>query len=238
VNAALALLAGVFSTLSPCVLPLLPIVIATASSVHRWGSVALAAGLALSFTLVGLLITTMERALGIDGESLRLAGAAILVIVGVVLLVPRWQARLAGMATPFANWAGERGSHLSAGSGLTGQFGVGLLLGIVWSPCTGPTLGAASLVASQGSSLLGSGLTMLAFGIGASVPLLLLGTVSREATKRWRARLSLTGHVGKMVLGVVLIIIGAATLAGLDRSLESALTARMPAWLTTLATRY
>ena len=68
---------------------------------------------------------------------------------------------------------------LRACSGLAGQFAVGLLLGAVWSPCVGPTLGAASLLASQGKDLPQVALTMVVFGIGAAVPLILLGLLSR-----------------------------------------------------------
>lgn len=87
----LALLAGTLSTLSPCVLPLIPVLIATAVSAHRWGALALGVGLAASFTVVGLLIATLGASLGLDPDTFRTAGAIILVIFGLVLLVPRLQ---------------------------------------------------------------------------------------------------------------------------------------------------
>ena len=148
-SVALAFLAGVLSTLSPCVLPLLPIVLGTAVSAHRAGPVALAAGLALSFVIVGLFIATIGFSIGLDAGVFRAAAAILLMAIGLVLLVPRFQAQFALAAGPVSQWTEQRFGGFS-GNGLGGQFGVGLLLGAVWSPCVGPTLGAASLLAAQG----------------------------------------------------------------------------------------
>src|SRR6478752_5845966 len=140
----LALLAGVLSTLSPCVLPILPMVLGAAVSEHRFGPAALAAGLTLSFVAIGLFVATIGFSLGLDGGLFRTAAAILLVAFGIVLLVPHVQARVAVAAGPVGNWAEHRFGGFSPG-GLGGQFMVGLLLGAVWSPCIGPTLGAASV---------------------------------------------------------------------------------------------
>jgi|SRR3979490_2500479 cytochrome c biogenesis protein CcdA len=88
----LALLAGVLSTLSPCVLPLVPIVIGTALGEHRFGPVALAIGLALSFVVVGLFVATVGFAAGFDQELFRSIAAVLLILVGGALLIPRLSA--------------------------------------------------------------------------------------------------------------------------------------------------
>ena len=147
------------------------------------------------------------------------------------------QAHLAVASGPIANWT-DRHFGAQAGSGLTGQFGVGVLLGAVWSPCVGPTLGAALLLAARGQDLLEVGVTMFVFGIGAAFPLLLLGLLSREAMSRWRSRLMSAGQLAKAGLGVALIAIGAFVLTGLDKSVEAALVAASPSWLTNLTTRF
>jgi cytochrome c biogenesis protein CcdA len=100
---ALALLAGLLSTLSPCVLPLLPIVVATALTEHRLGPVALAAGLALSFVMIGLFVATVGFAAGLDYDLFRSIAAALLILVGGVLVLllagnERWNARLQAKA--------------------------------------------------------------------------------------------------------------------------------------------
>jgi cytochrome c biogenesis protein CcdA len=188
----LAFVAGILSILSPRVLPILPIVLGTAASRHPWGPLALAAGLSMSFVAIGLFVATVGHAIGLDAERLRYVAATLVVLLGAVLLLPPLQARLAAAAGPIGNWADGR---MAAGGtdGLAGQFWIGLLLGAVWSPCVGPTLGAASLLAAEGNDLAQVALTMLAFGIGAALPLLALGWLPREAMARWRSTLLSAG---------------------------------------------
>jgi cytochrome c-type biogenesis protein len=197
---ALAFLAGILSTLSPCVLPLLPIVLGAALSEHRAGPLALAAGLALSFVVIGLVVATIGFTIGLDAGVFRMVAGVLLIAIGAVLLMPRLQTQFALAAGPVGNWTEQRFGGFST-AGLGGQFAVGLLLGAVWSPCVGPTLGAASVLASQGKDLAAVAVTMLAFGLGAAAPLVLLGLVSREAMLRWRARLLAAGQRGKVVMG-------------------------------------
>lgn len=232
-----ALLAGVLSILSPCVLPLVPIVLGTAGSEHRYGPVALATGLALSFTAVGLFVATVGFAIGLDAGVFRAAAAMLLLGIGLVLLVPRLQAQMAVAAGPVGSWTEERFGGFST-TGLTGQFGVGLLLGAVWSPCVGPTLGAASVMAARGENLGVVALTMLAFGLGAALPLLILGMLSRESLMQWRSRMMAAGKGLKQVMGVVLVGVGVLILSGLDKHIEAWLVEASPQWLTTLTTRF
>src|SRR5208282_3225688 len=132
----------------------------------------------------------------------------------------------------------DRRFRSQRGTGISGQFWFGVLLGAVWSPCVGPTLGAASLLAAQGRNLPQVVITMFVFGIGAALPLLLLGLLSREAMARWRTRLRSAGQVTKVGLGIVFVAIGALVLTGLDKSIEAALVAASPQWLTDLTTRF
>lgn len=233
----LALLAGMLSSLSPCVLPLLPIVLGTAASEHRLGPVALAAGLCISFIAIGLFVATIGFAIGLDAGVFRYAAAGVMIAVGAVLLVPRLQEQFAVAAGPAASWAS---GHLGTvgKSGLAGQFLVGMLLGAVWSPCVGPTLGAASVLAAQGNDLAQVALTMLMFGIGAALPLLLIGLLSREAMLRLRGRMLTAGGAMKAALGLVLVLVGLAVASGLDKSIEAKLVDWSPMWLTDLTTRY
>lgn len=232
-----ALLAGILSILSPCVLPLVPVVLGTAASEHRYGPAALAAGLALSFTAVGLFVATVGFAIGLDAGVFRAAAAVLLLGIGIVLLVPRLQAQAAVAAGPVGSWTEERFGGFAA-AGIAGQFGVGLLLGAVWSPCVGPTLGAASVMAARGESLGEVALTMLAFGLGAALPLLLLGMLSRESLMLWRARMMAAGRGLKQAMGAVLVGVGVLILSGLDKRAEAWLVEVSPDWLTTLTTRF
>ena len=236
-SVAFAILAGILSTLSPCVLPLLPIVLGAAVSEHRFGPVALAGGLALSFATIGLFVATIGYGIGLDAGVFRIGGALLLITIGVVLLVPRLQTQFAAAAAPVSGWTEQRFGAIET-TGLRGQFGLGLLLGAVWSPCVGPTLGAASVLASQGKDLTQVTLVMLAFGAGAALPLLLLGMLSREALLRWRSRLMEAGKGGKLLLGGLLVVLGLVIATGVDRRLETLLVEASPDWLTELTTRF
>ena len=236
-NIPLALFAGLFSILSPCVLPLAPIVLGTAVSEHRLGPLALAAGLGTSFTAIGLFVATIGYSVGLDGEFFRVTGAVLLVAAGFALMLPRLQIQFALAGAPLGNWTQQKFGN-AATAGLRGQFGVGLLLGAVWSPCVGPTLGAASVLAAQGRSLGLVALTMLFFGLGSAVPLIALGLISREAMMRARHRLLSAGSNGKTVLGGILIVSGLLILFDLDHALEAWFVRVAPSFLLDLSGRY
>ena len=234
---ALAFVAGVLSILSPCVLPILPIVLGAAASEHRWGPAVLAAGVAISFVTIGLFAATVGYSIGLDYQLFRNVAAALMIAGGVVLLVPRFQERLALAGTPIAVWTDHCFGDARQ-SGLGGQIVVGLLLGAVWSPCVGPTLGAASILAAQGRDLGEVAATMLAFGFGAALPLVFVGLLSRETLLQWRARLIAGGTGAKAAFALVLVAIGALVLSGLDKRIETGLVDISPQWLTDITTRF
>ena len=233
----LAFWAGLLSILSPCVLPLTPVALGAAIAEHRLGPIALAAGLASSFTAIGLFVATIGYSIGLDGDVFRMVGAAMLAGFGVILMLPNLQTQLAAAAGPLGNWSQQRFGGRPA-TGLRGQFGVGLLLGGVWGPCVGPTLGAATMLAAEGRDLGSVALTMLVFGLGSALPFLLLGTLTREALMRWRTRLMSAGKGGKMLLGGVLTAAGLLVLLGFDKKFETWLMQLMPPFLVDLSGKY
>jgi cytochrome c biogenesis protein CcdA len=218
-------------------LPLLPIVVGSAASAHRYGPLALAAGVTLSFVAVGMFVATIGFSIGLDGDLFRAGAAVIMALVGAMLLSDGLQRRFASAATPLGDAANGFLTRISP-SGLNGQFVVGLLLGAVWSPCVGPTMGAAVALAAQREALPQVAGVMIMFGLGAAFPLLLIGSLSREALLRWRGRLATAGQTGKYLLGGALLAIGAAILTGVDKQLEAAAVQLSPAWLTDLTTRF
>lgn len=235
-NLALGYAAGTLSTLSPCVLPILPIVLFTAIERHALAPLALAAGLATSFAGVGIALASIGFSVGIDPSTVRLAVAALLAAAGIVLLVPALQGHVAAVAAPVATRGQILLDRLQP-SGLWGQFILGALLGVIWSPCAGPTLGAAVGLAAQGKDLGTAALTMAVFALGAASPILLLAYGSRQAIlarRDWMARVS---RVGKPLMGIAFIGIGLFIVTGLDKLVEASLTQAMPDWLVAVTTR-
>lgn len=230
-------LAGVLSILSPCVLPLVPAVVGTAVAAHPLGAIALAAGLALSFTSVGLFAATVGFSIGLDAEWFRAVAAVLLVGFGVILLSSTLQRRFAG-ATSSLSTFGDRLLARMKIDGLTGQLVIGLVLGLIWAPCVGPTLGAAATLASQGRSLGQVVVVMAVFGIGAGLPLALIGVGSRSAVSRYRGTLLKAEAFGKSLLGALMLLLGLLILTGWDKSVEAFLVSISPAWLTEMTTKF
>jgi cytochrome c biogenesis protein CcdA len=227
----LSLIAGAFSVLSPCVLPLLPIVLGAAIAQGRLVPLALIGGLVLSFAATGLLLATIGFALSIDEAVSRGLAAGLLGLFGLALLLPALQRLLSGsLDRPLdglRNWTGA-----FAAEGATGQLLLGLLLGVIWSPCTGPSLGAAIGLAEQNRRLAWAGAVMAAYGLGAALPLVAL------SQGLGRVALLKVGRLGRPALGCILVANAGLILTGLDRQVEALGVAIMPYWLSDLASRY
>jgi hypothetical protein len=230
-------LAGLLSTLSPCVLPIIPILLGSATNAHPRAPLALAGGLAVSYALIGTGLAWAGSALDLDVSLFRSAGAVILGLLGLVLMSGSLQQRFAIATSGVGNAGNKLISRMNL-DGLVGQFAIGLVLGVVWSPCVGPTLGAAVVLASQGTHLPQVALLMGIFGIGAALPIVALTYVSRSAMLKMRGKLMQAGKTGKVILGVVMIALSAMILSGTDKSVESWLVDHSPGWLTSLTTRF
>ena len=229
-----AYVAGLLTLINPCVLPLLPIVIAAAFQNSRLGPLALAAGLTVSFAVLGVSVTAFGHLVSVDGEAVNRAAAVRMMAFGVVLLVPRAQIVLATLAAPLASRASSR-IDTRERTGIAGQFGVGVLLGAVWSPCVGPTLGGAIGLAASGESLGQAAVTMLVFGVGVSTVLMALAYGSRQAVSTRREKLAGWMPWAKPLMGATLLVVGIAVLFHIDRAIEGWLLDQMPVWLQDLS---
>lgn len=227
----LSLAAGGLTTLSPCVFPLLPLVLGGALQGSRFAPVAMGAGMIVSFAAIGMLIGALGLALGIDADTVRTVGAAMLVGFSVVMLVPALGERFARWMLPIASTANAASSKLDGGS-IVGALLLGGVLGLVWSPCSGPLLGSAlTLVASEGGVARG-GVVLGLFGLGAAIPLVAVAYASRRGFVRVRdwimARIERVRHVFAVVLGAM----GVAILMGVDKLLEARVLQWLPdAWI-------
>ncbi|HJV25961.1 MAG TPA: cytochrome c biogenesis CcdA family protein [Aromatoleum sp.] len=233
----LGFLAGLLSTLSPCVLPLIPILLGSAANAHPRAPLALAAGLALSYAVIGSSLAWAGAALDVDARLFRNVAAAMLGLLGIVLMSASLQRRFAAATSGLGDTGNSLLNRMQP-DGLGGQFAIGLVLGVVWSPCVGPTLGAAVVLASQGSQLPQIALLMGIFGLGAALPIVALAYVSRSAMSRMRGRLMQAGRNGKTVLGVIMLAVALLILSGADKAVEAWLVEHSPAWLTALTTRF
>lgn len=228
----LSVAAGSLTTLSPCVFPLLPLVLGGAVQGNRFAPVAMGAGMAITFAGIGIFLGALGPALNIDADAVRVAGAVMLVAFALVMLVPALGERFSRLMLPIASSANAASSHLDSGS-LWGALLLGGVLGLVWSPCSGPLLGSAiTLVASGGGGAVQGGIVLGLFGLGAAIPLVAVAYASRSGFGH--ARDWVLGRIEKVRSGfaVLLGLTGLAILSGADKLIEARVLEWLPdAWV-------
>lgn len=226
--------AGLLTLINPCVLPILPIVLASALQAGRHGPLLVAAGLSVSFVVLGLAVTALGQAVGLTPETVADAGAVLMILFGLVLLVPQLSARFETATAGFAASADAGIDGLDRG-GARGQFLGGMLLGAVWSPCIGPTLGGAISLASQGQSLAWAGAIMVAFALGVSTIIVALGYGARSVIQKRQAWMRAIAAKSKPILGVVFVAVGVGLLLRVHHMLEYWAVQTLPPWLIDLS---
>ncbi len=229
-----AYLAGLLTLINPCVLPVLPIVLASSLHRDRRAPVALAAGMSLSFVALGLGVTAAGPALGLDTDSVAQGAALLMVGFGLVMVTPAFSARFSTATAGFAAKADAQ-IDVTSDAGLGGQFLSGALLGAVWSPCIGPTLGAAIALASTGESLGRAGAIMTAFALGVSTLILSLAYGAKSAIRKRQSLLRALADRAKPVMGITFIAVGLALWFGLHHVIDRWLIENLPSWLIDLS---
>jgi cytochrome c biogenesis protein CcdA/thiol-disulfide isomerase/thioredoxin len=224
-----AFIAGLVTAVSPCVLPILPIVLATGADGDRRRPYLVIAGLIASFSFFTLASVQIINALHLPSSTLRDVAIVIIAIFGLTLLVPAlsraWEritARIPAVGTRLAR------------PGVAGGLITGVGLGLVWTPCAGPILGAiTSLAVTQP----GSGATLIlvvAYAIGAGLPLLGIALGGRAALARLRLR-SASAWAGR-AFGVLVLATAGLMAVGADTTISADLTSALPDWTGTLQT--
>ncbi len=239
----LALAAGSLTTLNPCVLPLLPLVLAGAMAQNKWAPLALGAGLAASYALLGLFVALVGESIGLDADRLRQIGGILLVLFGVIQIIPALSERFVLLLSPLANKAHAAVPSASGQAGVQSSGSIwtsvltGALLGLAWSPCSGPLLGGAlTLVADAGGAWKGT-LILGFFGIGAAAPLVGVAYLSKAKFLSFRNLMLKHSANIKKIVGLLMLALGLAILTGYDKRLEGLLVNLMPEWLIALTTR-
>lgn len=230
-------LAGLLTLINPCVLPVLPIVLASALQAGRHGPLAVAAGMSVSFVFLGMLVATVGHSIGLTENLLSQIGAVLMMLFGLVLLIPQLNERFATATAGIGSGADEQINKLSNTS-MKGQFFGGVLLGAVWSPCVGPTLGGAISLASQGENLLWVFAIMSSFALGVSSVILALGYGTREAIRGRQQQLRGLAERAKPIMGITFLVVGVLIFFKFHHVIEAWLVDVLPDWFQDLSTTY
>mgnify|MGYP001798006913 CR=1 FL=1 len=201
---------------------------------HRAGPLIMAAGLVTTFTVLGLFTASIGPSIGLTEDVIAQASAMVMVGFGVVMLVPQFSAGFASATSGLAGSANQKMFDLDQ-SGVSGLFIGGMLLGAVWTPCIGPTLGGAISLASQGGSLLWAGTIMFSFSLGVATIIVALGYGARETIRNRQNSLRALAEKSRPIMGVIFVAVGLAIFFKLHHIADAALLSIMPIWLQDLS---
>ncbi|HEX7612103.1 MAG TPA: cytochrome c biogenesis protein DipZ [Candidatus Limnocylindrales bacterium] len=227
-----AFIAGLVTAVSPCVLPILPIVLATGAGGDRRRPYLVIAGLIASFSFFTLVSVELISALHLPSSTLRDVAIVVIAVFGLTLVVPALTTRFE-RATARVPAIGARLAYAGS-AGVAGGLITGVGLGLVWTPCAGPILGAITSLAVTAP---GSGATLalvVAYSIGAGLPLLAIALGGRAALTRLHMR-SAAGWANR-ALGILVLATAGLMAVGADTALSADLTNVLPDWTGTLQT--
>jgi cytochrome c-type biogenesis protein len=217
----LAFLGGVLTVLSPCILPILPILVGRSLNSHRYGPVALVVGLVGGFAVAGSLLGLTASWLGGLMTLLRSLAILVLLALGLFAIFPEWGYRLVSRLPH------GRSPQPWVRPGLVGEFWLGTQLGLLWVPCAGPVLGGILVLAAVEHQILGAFGLLTVFGLGAALPMLAIAYGGRTVTQRL---LKLRSHSAALQRagGVMIVVTAIAILLGWDVQLQLWLAPLLP----------
>jgi cytochrome c-type biogenesis protein len=208
----LALLGGMLTTLSPCVLPILPIIVGRSLQSHRYAPVVLVAGLISGFAVTGSLLGVTASWLPSLANGIRVSAIVLLLGLGLLAIFPRWRDQ-------FFNGLFRilRLNRIQTQSpiGLVGEFWLGSQLGLLWTPCAGPVLGSILVLAAVDHQVIGAFRLLLVYGIGAALPLLAIAYGGRSLSHKL---LKIRAHSERLqrMGGVIVVMTAIVILLGWD----------------------
>jgi cytochrome c biogenesis protein CcdA len=211
-----ALLAGAGTAITPCVLPVLPAILASGAAGGRRRPLGIVLGLAITFTIAIVALAQLVKGVGLAASGARDLAIVVLILFGVVLLVPELSARLEAPLSRLARFGPK-----TRGDGFWSGLGVGAALGFVVAPCAGPILAAVTSVSASSGATPKIVLVALAYAVGLSAVLLVYAFAGRAVIARIRR--TMRGQVVERVLGVILVATAVAMVFNLDVRFEDTL---------------
>ena len=222
---AFSFLAGIVTILSPCILPVLPIILSTSTSGGKRRPFAIVVGFVLSFVFFTLALTTIVKATGLDGEVLRNVAIGVLIFFGVSLLIPKFQLWMEILFSKLAGKFSKAGKEEQGGFG--GGVVIGLSLGLLWTPCVGPIMAGVLALAATSSVTLQAVFITLAYALGTALPMFGIIYGGRRLLEKVPFLLRNTGRIQK-VFGVIIILVAVGMFYGVDRKFQAYVLEKFP----------
>ncbi len=229
----IAFISGILTSFSPCVLPILPAVLASGIDGNTKRIKGVIIGLIVSFTIASLLLASVVRILGIPADTVRTLAVILLILFGISLVFPIIWERI-------QIWI-ERYWHIqpiqNQNSGFWGGFLTGTSLGIVWTPCIGPVVAAMATLAAVSSFSLTMVLIVLAYAIGAGIPLYFIARGGSAASQKLNFFKTENQKI-RQVFGIIILATALFIWTGADRVFQGWILANLPQSWTQIATNF
>ena len=214
-----AFLAGLATVAGPCILPLLPIVLGTSTiKRHPARPLAIVLGFTLSFASAAILFSVFGRFLPFTQQSLRYLSAFVIAMFGFILLFPRLQTSIFSKLEPLIGRIGQKTSSTDT-EGLGSGFILGLTLGLIWTPCAGPVLGSILALVASHSNVIGAASLLIAYALGAGLPMLAIAYGGQYAVTRVRAIAPYTNLIQR-IFGIIMILVAVSIATGTATTIQ------------------
>lgn len=224
-----AFIGGIVTILSPCILPILPIVLSSSLSGGHKRPLGVITGFIVSFTFFTLFLSSLVQATGLGVNTLRFIAVIVIFLFGLIMVVPQLQA----MWERFASRLASHGPQQKNKEGFSGGLLIGLSLGLIWAPCVGPILASVITLAATGNVTGTAVIVTLAYTLGTSLPMLgiiyggrrllnIMPVLNRNAAKI------------QQIFGVFMILTAVAIYFNLDRKFQTYILEAFPQYGTGL----
>lgn len=211
-----AFLAGIVTILSPCILPILPIVLSGSVGGGKRKPLGIISGFILSFTFFTLFLTKIVQLTGIPADTLRVVAAIVLIFFGVSLFIPQFQMLMEWLFSKLSALAPKGRTN----AGYLGGFVIGLTIGIIWAPCVGPIMASVIALAATSTVTAGTFFITLAYAIGSGIPMFLIMIGGRGLLTKVPKLLANTEKIQKG-FGILMVLFAVAIFLHLDTNFEA-----------------
>jgi cytochrome c biogenesis protein CcdA/thiol-disulfide isomerase/thioredoxin len=218
-----AFLAGLVTILSPCILPILPVVLSGSVGGGKQRPLGIVAGFIASFTFFTLALTSIVKATGLSADALRGVAVVVIAMMGVFLILPQAQAWVEKVFSKLSNLT----PRVTQQPGFIGGLLIGVSLGLIWAPCVGPILAAVITLALTSSVSLAAVFITLAYALGSGIPMLVIMVTGRRLFERFPNLLARTASIQR-IFGVVMLITAAAIYFNIDRRFQTFILEKFP----------
>jgi cytochrome c biogenesis protein CcdA/thiol-disulfide isomerase/thioredoxin len=226
-----SLLSGLVTVLSPCILPVLPIVLSSTLTGGKRRPLGVVSGLIISFSIFTLAISQIVSLLGISANVLRILAVVIIGILGLGLILPGLNELIEKL---FSRLPGLVKQGEQQGSGFGSGFITGASLGLIWAPCAGPILAAVTTLAATQAVSFGSVVVVISYAIGAGIPLLAIAYGGRNLMQRVPFLVNNARKV-QQTFGVIMIVTALLIAFNVDTMVTAWVTDMVPeSWTTKL----